>query len=655
MTKTAIDSLRPSIIAAWPKQPHEVYDSCGTVLDGKVQAKWGLLAFDIKTSRAVADLAELISTYDWASTSLGPMAEWPSCLRIAVDLMLPSTAQIVMFWGPEFVALYNDAYAPTIGDKHPFALGQPARENWSELWDDLEPLLQRVFQKGETVSAKDRPFYIERRGYPENVYFDISYSPVRDESGLVRGALCIVNETTERVVAQQALARTQERLSYALDASGVLGTFDWHIKPDMFYSDARFAAMFSVDPDKGEKGAAIGEYIVGIHPDDRERVGAAVDHTIATGVKYVQEYRLLQRDGAIRWIEARGECLYDDQGQPERFPGVVTDVTERKQAEETLQRLAAIVASSDDAIMSIDLDARITSWNEGAERLYGFSAEEVIGWPVVTLLPLDRFEEEHAILACIRRGERVDPYETQRLHKNGTNIDVYLTVSPIRDAAGKIVGASKIARDIRARKDAERLQHVIMNELKHRVKNVLATVRAIAMQTFRAEEDRPARAAFDARMLSLSRAHDLLTAASWSGAELSAVIAEVLSPYDMGNVEIVGPPLRLPSEVVLPLSLALHELATNAAKYGALSVSSGQVGIRWDIIHGDSPRLTITWTERSGPVVQTPSRKGFGTQMMEGILSTQLNGDVRIDYAPSGLVCRINTPLRYEWITAVER
>jgi two-component sensor histidine kinase len=117
--------------------------------------------------------------------------------------MLPAKAQIVLFWGAEFVALYNDAYAPTIGQKHPTALGRPARENWAELWGDLEPLLRRVLDTGETVFAKDRPFYIERHGYPETVYFDISYSPVQNETGETGGVLCIVSETTERVVAQE--------------------------------------------------------------------------------------------------------------------------------------------------------------------------------------------------------------------------------------------------------------------------------------------------------------------------------------------------------------------------------------------------------------------------------------------------------------------
>jgi PAS domain-containing protein len=226
--------------------------------------------------------------------------------------MLPAKAQIVLFWGPDFVALYNDAYAPSIGDKHPRALGRPARENWAELWDDLEPLLRRVFDDGETVFAKDRPFYIERHGYPERVYFDISYSPVRNEAGEIGGVLCIVSETTERVIAQRELAKTQKRLNQALSAAGMVGTFDWNVQTDTLYSDAHFAQMFSVDPAKGEKAAPLAEYLAGIHPEDVDRVNTAMNHALSTGEKYVQEYRLLQKDGAIRWVEARGGCLQEE-------------------------------------------------------------------------------------------------------------------------------------------------------------------------------------------------------------------------------------------------------------------------------------------------------------------------------------------------------
>src|SRR5579871_5036916 len=156
-------------------------------------------------------MAEMIRAFDWSETSLGPISEWPVHLKAAVRLMLPARAQIVLFWGPEFVALYNDAYAPTIGDKHPRALGRPARENWSELWGDLEPLLRGVIETGETFAAWDRPFYIERSGAGETVYFDVSYSAVRGAGGAVEAVLCIVSETTARVLALRALRENEER------------------------------------------------------------------------------------------------------------------------------------------------------------------------------------------------------------------------------------------------------------------------------------------------------------------------------------------------------------------------------------------------------------------------------------------------------------
>nr|WP_158458284.1 ATP-binding protein [Pseudomonas fluorescens] len=151
-------------------------------------------------------MSALLEDMDWADSPLGPPQSWPASLKMIMATILPAQAQIVLFWGEQFVALYNDAYAPTIGGKHPRALGRPAMENWLELWDDLGPLLRGVRETGETFSAKDRPFYIERRGLGETAYFDVSYSPVRDANGDVGGVLCIVTETTERVQFQRRQA-----------------------------------------------------------------------------------------------------------------------------------------------------------------------------------------------------------------------------------------------------------------------------------------------------------------------------------------------------------------------------------------------------------------------------------------------------------------
>ena len=165
------------------------------------------------------EMGRRIVEHDWRATRLGPIEDWPEPLVNAVSLLLPAGAEIVLFWGPDYIALYNDAYAPTIGDKHPGALGRPARESWSEMWEDLEPLLAHVRTTGETYSAKDRPFYIERAGFGEEVYFDISYSPVRLGDGAIGGVLCIVSETTARVRAARAIDEDRQRLAEMFDSA----------------------------------------------------------------------------------------------------------------------------------------------------------------------------------------------------------------------------------------------------------------------------------------------------------------------------------------------------------------------------------------------------------------------------------------------------
>ena len=163
--------------------------------------------------RGAGAMSASFAQCDWAASPVGPPSQWSPALRATLGMILPAKAEIVTFWGPQYVAFYNEAYAPTIGAKHPRALGRPAAENWAELWDDLEPLLRSVRETGETVSAKDRPFYIERHGVGETVYFDISYSAVREADGEIGGVLCIVAETTPRVLAQQQLSSERARLA----------------------------------------------------------------------------------------------------------------------------------------------------------------------------------------------------------------------------------------------------------------------------------------------------------------------------------------------------------------------------------------------------------------------------------------------------------
>jgi two-component sensor histidine kinase len=190
---------------------------------------------------------------------------------------------------------------------------------------------------------------------------------------------------------------------------------------------------------------------------------------------------------------------------------------------------------------------------------------------------------------------------------------------------------------------------LLINELNHRVKNTLATVQSVAAQSFRNAADvSQAQQNFEGRLLALSRTHDVLTREKWDSASILDIVAETIAPYTQGasrsRFRIEGPALRLPATIVLPLSMGLHELCTNAVKHGALSNQSGQVGITWDVSR-DARELRLRWKESGGPVVYEPSRRGFGTRLVERILAQQLGGDVQLRFAPQGVSCELKIPL----------
>jgi PAS domain S-box-containing protein len=327
--------------------------------------------------------------------------------------------------------------------------------------------------------------------------------------------------------------------------------------------------------------------------------------------------------------------------------GIGIDISERKRNEQAARQLALIVQSSDDAIVSKDLNGTIVSWNQGAERLFGYSAHEVIGKPITILIPADRQNEEPGILARIRRGERIEHYETIRQRKDGTLIDISLTVSPIKDGDGRIVGASKIARDITERKRAESQRDLLVAELNHRVKNTLATVISIAHLSF--AKGRPideAKSSFDSRIRALAQTHTRLSEANWSGVSLETILRDETMPYQDGgsNVQIAGPDIILSPKCALSLGLAIHELATNAAKYGALSTRMGSLRLTWSV-DPLTRQICMIWLESGGPIVAPPKHRGFGRALLERALGSDLNGQVELDFGKDGLKCLITFPL----------
>jgi PAS domain S-box-containing protein len=304
------------------------------------------------------------------------------------------------------------------------------------------------------------------------------------------------------------------------------------------------------------------------------------------------------------------------------------------------RRSASIVDSSDDAIVGKDLTGVIQSWNRGAERIFGYTAEEAVGRSITMLIPEQRLHEEIDILQRIGRGEHIKHYETVRQRKDGRLIDISLTISPIRNVEGRIVGASKIARDVTERKRAEAKITLLAREVDHRAKNLLALVQA-TVQLTQAGSAAEFKEAIQGRIQAIARVHTLLAHSRWSGADLHQLVREELTPFchEDGRARIDGPSFTLEPSAAQAVAMIIHELATNAVKYGALSAVTGRVQVEWQRT-GDSS-LVLRWTETGGPPVKAPSRQGFGTRVVKETVRNQLNGEARFDWREQGLVCEI--------------
>jgi PAS domain S-box-containing protein len=354
------------------------------------------------------------------------------------------------------------------------------------------------------------------------------------------------------------------------------------------------------------------------------------------------ELRHTCKDGREVTVESRQQLLSDG-----TVIEVNRDVTEQRRIEAELynrdvelRRLASIVQSSDDAIVSKNLDGIITSWNKSAERVFGHTAEEAIGQPITIVIPKDRHSEESEILARIRRGEPIDHFETVRQRKDGSLITVSLTISPVKNAEGKIVGASKIARDITEHKRSQEQIATLAREAEHRSKNLLAVVQA-SVNLSQSDTSEGLKRAIEGRIQALANVHSLFVDTRWIGAELSTIVTQELAPYSektKTQVRIEGPQVLLEPNAAQTVAVILHELATNAAKYGALSAAKGQVDLKWS--HEADGWLHLRWAETGGPAVQKPTRKGFGGRVTEQLIA-QLKGKTRFDWRAEGLVCEI--------------
>jgi len=405
-----------------------------------------------------------IESFDWAATPLGPRAAWAPCLKLTVDLILLSGFPMAVRWGPDLIMIYNDAYAPLLGGKHPAALGRPTRETWAEIWDELGPLSESIL-RGERDSffAIDHPWLIQRYGIAEEARFTISYSPIPDPLAPngIGGLLTTVFETTERVRGEKQL----RRLTDQLESEVALRTRErdrvWQVSEDLL-GVTTFAGHFvSVNPawtrllgwGEGEiKTMHVDELR---HPEDAPAARAA-RAALARGAQTVRvENRFRHRDGSWRWLNwtmTTDEGLIYIAGR---------HVTAEKEAAEALrtseQQLRALFSGVVDyAIFMLDANGIVSSWNAGAERIKGYAADEVVGRHFsMFYTPEDRAagRPDYALATAAAAGKFES--EGRRVRKDGSVFWANVVLDALRGDNGEIVGFAKVTRDITERREAQ--------------------------------------------------------------------------------------------------------------------------------------------------------------------------------------------------------
>jgi PAS domain S-box-containing protein len=436
---------------------------------------------------------------------------------------------------------------------------------------------------------------------------------------------------------------------YACDAAGRIRWFN-----------ARAAALWGRQPDLDDPSEVFCGSLRLYDPAGRAlgRWETPMAQALAEGRAIERAEAVVERPNGTRIVVlAQVQPLLDDAGAVLGGITSIQDVTALKQAEDQLRDRGhaqrELLEALPVAVCTTDAEGRLSFFNQAAVELWGhrpalggepFAAD----WRERSAEGAEIAPGDCAVAMALRQQRALTEVAGQVRRPDGRRIPVLGFPTPLRDASGAITGAVNMLVDISASKRAENRQKALIDELNHRVKNTLATVQSLALQTFRGKRPPDAeRASFEGRLLALSRAHDLLTASRWEAAELPALLLAVMAAYrdPAGErLRIAGPPVPLPPRVALTLAIVLHELATNAAKYGALSVPEGSVTVDWQVI-GAPERLSLVWRERGGPPAQAPERQGFGTRFIQRALEAELSGLVRFDYGAQGLVCELELPL----------
>jgi PAS domain S-box-containing protein len=617
---------------------------------------------NIAAKMADSEMLHRFDTMPWQSTALGPVETWPAPLIATVRMMLASPVPMVLLVGRDAILIYNEGYKIIAGKRHPQCFGASAFSSWPEVADFNRAVIETVFDGG-TLSYEDQQFTLYRNGAAEEVWLNLHYSPVVNEESAVIAVLAVLSETTKRVLAERALARSREQLSIALGASGIVGTWDWHIDEDKVYSDRRFSTLYGLDIENPEDGAPISAYLSGIHPDDIDAVSRSMQAAMATGERFSQEYRLLQKNGDIRWVLAEGQPSLDAHGKCTRFPGVAVDITAQKVTAEAHARSEMAFRTLANAMPQMVWSTRPDGFHDYYNaRWYEFTgvpdgSTDGEGWNGM----FHADDQERAWEAWGHSLKTGEPYQIEyRLrHHSGVYRWVLGRALPVRGEKGEITRWYGTCTDIHDAKMTMAEREIVAHELSHRIKNIFSVLSGIISLSARsAPESRGFAEQLRKRIEAMGRAHDFVRPHSKTSRPVDmettvfGLLQRLLEPYAADSnetrISFSGDDAPIGDSAATPLALLLHELATNSAKYGALSHVAGRLTIAGK---ADEEHYSLEWKE-SGSVnpLNPPQIDGFGSRLMKISVEGQLGGTLARTWTEDGVQVSVTMP-----VTAISR
>ncbi|HEX6860777.1 MAG TPA: PAS domain-containing protein [Caulobacteraceae bacterium] len=450
----------------------------------------------------------------------------------------------------------------------------------------------------------------------------------------------------DREAIREALAASEARLELATEASG-LGVWDWDLLTDeMVYSDrAKEICGFPLD-----QPVTIDQVREVTHPEDIVRTVPQMERAIDPAIRDRApfEYRLLLSSGEVRWVLAHGQAIFRD-GKAVRYVGTIQDITEQKQvAQELLETNARLRLAMDAGRMAVwDVDV-VTGHLSGSPEL-----NRLLDFPPGALPALDEIRRRYrpgegqrvreSAQAALARGERYFEVEFRYAWRDGTARWMQLRAEIMRTEDGEPRHILGVLLDITERKEAEERLKLLAREVDHRANNLLAVVQATAKLSSADSVD-GLKSVIEGRIAALAHAHNLLAGSRWVSADLRRLVEEELKPYltgEDGKVAVSGPGVALRADAAQSLAMVIHELATNAVKYGALNSPAGALAVDWWL--GEGGDLFFNWRESGAKGVQPPTRRGFGVGMVDRAMR-QLKGQAVYDWRDDGVICRLELP-----------